>query len=112
MDPATLMALLSGSQAGGAGAAPPPGGADTLGNINPMGGMTQGLGSLGTMLKGIQAPQAAEPKFSGGVNGSQLPFKPQITDMLTPAMNAAQTHSQHALPTLGALLAMAPGGGA
>lgn len=106
MDPLSLMMMLSkfGGQMGGAGAA---GGTDSIGDTNPMGG----LGGLGKALSGVEGTKAPEPKFSGGVSGSQLPFKTAITDMMSPAVSQMQSQ-QKMLPSLGALLAMAPGGGA
>jgi hypothetical protein len=63
------------------------------------------------MLSGIEAPKAAEPKFSGGVSGSGLPYVSRIEDLLSPFMQATQPGQTGTLPTLGQLLSQAPGGG-
>lgn len=106
MDPMSLMMMLSkfGGQMGGMGGGQ---GADTIGDTNPLGG----LGGLGQVLSGVEGTKAPEPKFSGGISGSQLPFRTQITDTISPNI-AQMQQQQRLLPSLGALLAQAPGGGA
>lgn len=125
LDPMTLMMLASKANPGGAG--------DPL--LNPAGSMpiapTAAMGaqspgfqagsapaapsapgqSLGDMLKGVQAPQGAEPKFSGGVSGSGLPYVSRIEDMVSPFLQASGAGKQQMMPTLGMLLSQAPGGG-
>lgn len=119
MDPSMLAMLLSsGVNPGGAG--------DSM--MNPAGSMplpqSQGpaipgaapniagaAGGLGKMLSGIQAPQGQAPTFSGGVHGSQLPYVGRMEDMLSPFLNATKPEATGMLPTLGALLSQAPGGG-
>lgn len=73
---------------------------------SPMGGQ-----SLGDMLKGIEAPKAPDPKFSGGVSGSGLPYVSRIEDMVNPFLQATGANKMGAIPTLGSLLSQAPGGG-
>jgi hypothetical protein len=101
MDP--LSALFAGFQGNmpgmGAGAAATTPGADTLGNINPM-------GDLSKVLAGIRAPESPKPIMSGGVSGVGLPFLQQMPNLLTPALTAAMQRMSASpqTPSLGQLL--------
>ena len=102
MDPITL-ALLSSSLGTGTAAAGAAGSA-------ALGGSVAGpalLGSLGSVLSGIKAPETPEPKFGGGVSGSSLPYRSQITDLISPFIN--NINQREELPSLGQLLSQVPG---
>lgn len=121
MDPISLMLMASGQQQPGMGALLNPQGSMPLGGATmanpaaPQGqqgvGVGGTLGSIGDMLSGIKAPQAEAPKFSGGVSGSGLPYVSRAEDFLNPMMQNIGGGRVPALPTLGALLSQAPGGG-
>lgn len=119
MDPSLLAMLLSSG-------ANPEGAGDSM--LNPQGSMPlpagQGpaipgagpniagaAGGLGKMLSGVQAPSSPTPVFSGGVHGSALPYVSRMEDMISPFLNATKPEATGMLPTLGALLSQAPGGG-
>lgn len=124
IDPMTLMMLASNANPGGAanpllnpaGSAPTaampaqsPGPQAAM--AGTAGGPAGGMGSLGDMLKGVQAPSSPDPKFSGGVSGSGLPYVSRIEDMISPFLQATGAGKSQMAPTLGMLLSQAPGGG-
>lgn len=117
LDPMTMMMLASNLNPGGQGNAllNPAGGSPTTAMMPqppgpqaaaaaPGAGMAGKMGSLGQMLQGVQAPQGAEPKFSGGVSGSGLPYVSRIEDMVSPFLQATNPGQVGNLPTLGQLL--------
>jgi hypothetical protein len=119
MDPLSVMLMASGQQQPGmenmlnpAGSMPM-GGAPMANPMAPAGGAQGGggLGSIGDMLSGIKAPQAEAPKFSGGVSGSGLPYVSRMEDLVNPFLQATGANRPPSMPTLGALLSQAPGGG-
>lgn len=119
MDPMTLMMIASNANPGGA-ANPllnPEGSAPTTAMAPQLpgpqaGAPAPGAGpSLGDMLSGIQAPKAPDPKFSGGVSGSGLPYVSRMEDLVNPFLQATGANRPGAMPTLGSILSQAPGGG-
>lgn len=125
IDPLQLMMLASNANPGGAGnpllnpagssptaamAAQSPGPQAAMAGPAGAAGMPGG-GSLGDMLKGVQAPSSPDPKFSGGVSGSGLPYVSRIEDMISPFLQATGAGKSQMAPTLGMLLSQAPGGG-
>ena len=124
MDPLSLMLMAAKAGAGAESGAPQqmlqPSGAipqpQPMGPQNPMTAQTAGAPpaqqqGLGDLMSGIKAPQGVEPKFSGGVSGSGLPYVGRIEDMLSPFLQASGAGKPQMLPTLGMLLSQAPGGG-
>lgn len=113
-DPMTLMMMASGANPGGAAdpllnpqGGMPMGGAQMPNPMGNVGGAPQqpgGMQSLGKLMQGIEAPKGVEPKFSGGVSGSQLPYVSRIEDMISPFMQAVKPQQTGQLPTLGMLL--------
>lgn len=118
-DPLTLMLMASGQQQPGMGQMLNPAGSTPMPSMGMgaapgagAGGQAPGgMGSIGDMLAGVKAPQAADPKFSGGVSGSGLPYVSRMEDMVNPFLQASGAGKASMLPTLGALLSQAPGGG-
>lgn len=123
MDPLSMMFLASNlSQAGQEQPMLNPAGSMPMGGapVSPgpqaaaaaaPGGMGQAMGGLGKMMSGIQAPGGTDPKFSGGVSGSGLPYVSRIEDMISPFLQATGAGKPQSMPTLGMLLSQAPGGG-
>lgn len=99
LDPTMLMLLAQGGSQGAVspavtGAAPTPGGP----------GMGTGMASLGKMMSGIEGTKAPDPKFSGGVSGSGLPYQNRVEDVMTPWLAAMKPQQTGGVPTLGRLL--------
>jgi hypothetical protein len=63
---------------------------------------------LGDILGAIKMPEQ-KAQFSGGVTGMQLPTRTALQNTISPAMQ--QLTNPGLMPTLGALLSQAPGGG-
>ena len=104
MDPtliAQLMAQLQDTDALQPGFDPGTGGGDA-----PQGAPAQQGGQFGQLLQGIKAPPVTKPQFSGGISGAGLPYKTQVTDLLSGALAPLSQTPQ--LPSLGALIAQAP----
>jgi hypothetical protein len=117
MDPLMQMFLASQMQQPAAGADPfaNPEMVNNLASVTPeAGAAAPANGGLASILGALKGSEGPKPQFSGGVSGAGLPFRTSITDMLTPAIAQiqAQQNQRSNLPTLGALFAQAPGGGA
>lgn len=128
LDPMMLMMLASGANPGGAanplldpnaGTAPispmapnmqlPSAGAPAAPEANPMQQLGQAGDTLGQVLGSVKAPTAAEPKFSGGVTGSGLPYLNRPEDMMSPFMQSINGAKTGSMPTLGQLLMQSGG---
>lgn len=118
LDPMSMMMLASGLQQPGQEALPglspmagaPQQGAAVAPNAAPQSPLG-GLGSLGSALQGIKSPEPVKPQFSGGVSGSGLPYVAGIENSMPQFLQSIGGGRPGGMPTLGALLSQAPGGG-
>lgn len=97
MDPLSWLFLSNPSGAGQS--------AETF-NAASTGMSPTGTPSLGLAdILGALKTNAPKPQFSGGVSGTQLPYRTAMPDILPQQMQAVQQQLSQRLPTLGQLFA-------